>query len=141
MAHPLQRSLFELPTFNVALELKEAMNAAAKRCGLSRQEITDRMNELAGRYGVCLVKGNGRGLTVESLEKWLNPVDTSRQIPTRALPIFCAVVNDVTALEILAKPLQAQVIGTKDQQLLRWAKAYFEARKCRKIMRQLEPGI
>lgn len=138
---PVQRSLFDLRTFNVGLDLKEALNHAAKRCNLSRQWIVDGMNELAERFGVTLVKGNGHGLTLETLEKWLNPADRSRQMPARALPIFCAVVNDHSALEVLAKPLGVWVIGEEDQRLLQWAKAYHQARQCRKIMKQYEPEM
>lgn len=78
MIHQRQLSLFDIPTFNVDKPLKEAMNAAAKKCGKSRAVIVDQMNDLAERFGVKLVTGNGESLTQDTLEKWLNPQETCR---------------------------------------------------------------
>ena len=71
-----QIPLFDQPTFNTTKIQKEAMNQAAKRCGMSREQIVDKMNDLAGRYGVSLVS-NG-GLRLDTFEKWINPNDLSR---------------------------------------------------------------
>ncbi len=136
-----QRSLFNTPTFNIAVDLKVVMNGSAKKCGMSRDEIVDDMNALADRYGVRLVKGNGRYLTIGTLEKWLNPADLTRQIPAKAIPIFNAVVGSGTTLEILCKPTGHKMIGPEDQRLLEWARAYQNARVARKTMRKLEPEI
>jgi len=141
MQQPVQMLLFDKPTFNISRDLKETMNAAAKQCPLSRAQITDRMNKLAVRYGVALGKGNRNGLSLETLEKWLNPYDKTRQIPIKALPIFCAVVGDHKLLEVLANPLGIQIIGEDDQRLLKWAKAYHIARKARKTMRKYDPDV
>jgi len=137
----VQLSLFDTPTFNVSISLKETMNRAAKTCGLSREEIVDRMNILAERYGVCLVKGNCRKLSRETLEKWLNPADPSRQMPAKAIPIFNAIVDNADTLNILAQPTGHRVIGHKDQRLLEWARAYRQARAARRTMRQLEADL
>jgi len=134
-----QIPLFDYPTLNIAGDLKKIMSAAVNRSGLSREQILDKMNDLSGRYGVRLVS-NGT-LRMDSFEKFLNPNDPARQIPVRALPIFCAVVKDYAALDVLARPLGATVVGPKDQNLLKWAKAYFCARDARKAMRQLENDL
>ena len=69
-----QPGLFDrAPSLNVLREMKAAMAAAADGCGLSREGLCERMNELADRYGVRLVKGTGQHLTMATLEKWLNP--------------------------------------------------------------------
>ena len=139
--HPKQMSLFNTPTLNISRPLKAAMNEAAKQCGLSRDQIVDRMNDLADRYGVSLANGNARKLTLETFAKWLNPEEKSRQIPVKALPVFCAAVNSAEPMKVLSTPLGFEVIGDEDQNLLRWAKAYQQARKARKIMRRLEPEV
>lgn len=138
---PQQLSLFDAPTLNVTREIKEAMNAGAKCCGLSRDEIVDLMNDLAAKYGVSLVSGNGKGLTIDTFEKWINPQDLSRQMPIKALPVFCAVVGDASALDVLARPLGYEVIGEDDQLLLKWAKANLNARDARKTMRRIEGDL
>lgn len=141
MRKPVQLGLFETPTFNTVKEIKDVLNAAAKNCGKSRHAIVDKMNEVAERYGVVLVKGNGNHLTLDTFEKWINPSDLHRQMPMKALPIFCAVVDDFSALEVLARPVGAKVIGEEDQKLLKWAKAYQQVRIGRREMRILEPEI
>ena len=134
-----QIPLFNQPTLNTIKTQKEAMNAAAKQCGLSRDEILDQMNALAARYGINLVS-NG-GLKLDTFEKWINPNDLSRQMPMKALPVFCAVVRDYSALDVLARPVGAAVIGPEEKNLLKWAKAYFKARDARKTMRRIEMGL
>ena len=121
MRRPQQLSLFDIPTFNITRDVKAAAHAAAKASRWSREEITDKMNDLASRYGVNLVKGNGK-LTVETLEKWLSVNDKTRVMPIAALPVFCAVVEDWSALAVMAKPLGLELIGHEDQKLLKWAR-------------------
>ena len=130
--------MFDIPTFNVDKPLKEAMNAAAKKCGKSRAVIVDQMNDLAERFGVKLVTGNGESLTQDTLEKWLNPQETCRQIPVRALPIFCAIVSDSSPMDILAKPLGFRVIGPEEQELIVWARNKQTVRKSSRIARKIE---
>jgi len=57
------------------------------------------------------------------------------------LPIFCAVVSSHEPLEALAQPLGVEMAGPEDQRLLKWARAYHDARRCRKIMKKHEPEI
>jgi len=138
---PQQLSLFDAPTLNVARQIKGVMNAAAKNCGRSREELVDRMNELAARYGVSLVSGNGKELSLDTFEKWINPSELGRQMPIKALPVFCAVVGDASALDVLARPLGYRVIGPDDQQFLKWAKANMSARQARRTMRRIEDEL
>ena len=138
---PMQLSLFDVPTLNVTRQIKEVMNAAAKDCGLSREQVVDRMNELGDRYGVSLISGNGKGLTLDTFEKWINSSEMGRQMPIKALPVFCAVVGDASALDVLARPLGYRVIDRDDQMLLKWAKANLSARDARKTMRRIEGDL
>jgi hypothetical protein len=89
------------------------------------------MNQLAARFGIPLT-GNGR-LTLDTLEKWLNPEDTSRPIPLRALPVFCAVLRDHSALDALVRPLGLRVIGQEEARKPQWADAQLKIREYRQI--------
>ena len=131
-----QIPLFDRPTFNIVKLQKEAMNAAAKKCVKSREQIVDDMKDLASRYGINLVP-NG-ALSVDTFEKWINPNDLSRQMPARALPVFCAAVNDYVALDVMARPLGAAVIGPDEVRLLKWARAYLRERNARSERRAIE---
>ena len=135
-----QQSLFEIITYNIVKPLKLAMVSAEKSCGLSRDQIVDQMNDLAEQYGINLVKGRG-GLTVDTLEKWLNPKDRSRVINIKALPVYCQVVGDNSAIAELIKPLGGMLIDQKDAKLLAWAKQYHRAKEARQVMKKIEAEL
>ena len=109
------------PTLNVLRDLKMAMATAAKATGLSREALCDRINTLADRYGVRLVKGPGPNLTVDTFEKWLNPEDKERVIPTKAMPVFCAAVESIEPMQVLVAPLGWRIIDDKQAKLLQLA--------------------
>lgn len=132
-----QQSLFELPTsLNIDKSVKEALFRSAKNSGLSREEIVDRMNRLAARFGVSLV--TGKPLSLEVLEKWLSPNDLSRFMPVRAIPIFCKAVNDKSVLHEIVSPLGYEIIGEDDKKLLAWARAYQKMQKAKAELKRLE---
>ena len=85
--------------------------------------------------------GNGSRLSPDTFEKWLNPADTSRYISGKALPIFCAAVDDRTPVDVMVNPLGWRVIGQDDIRLLEWAKAYHKAKDARQTMRRLESEL
>lgn len=136
-----QLGLFEQPSLNVIFELKKAMNDAVVMSGMSREQVVDRMNEVAMKYGICLMSGNAKKLNLATFEKWLNPADHARCPSIKALPVFCAAVKNMAPLQVLAQPLGGRLIDSDEIKLLEWAKAYHEAKKARKRMRQLEAEI
>jgi len=129
------------PTLNVLRDLKVAMAHAAKNSGLSRDELCDRINQLADRYGVRLVKGTGLNLTMDTLEKWLNPEDKERVIPVKAMSVFCAAVESLEPFRVMIAPLGGRVIDEKQAKLLSWAELDQEVKKKKAKMRQLETEI
>lgn len=140
MDRPQQLKFEFYPTMNVTADLIDALRDAVAASGLSREQIADKMNEVAVRYGVSLTQGSGK-LGVDTLEKWLNPTETSRAIPVKALPIFCAVTNCKTPLDVIARPIGYAVIDAEDAKLLAWAKASQKARKAQAELKRLEREI
>lgn len=53
--------------------VRAAMNRAAAASPLSREQIVERMNELARAAGVRMTRGNAKKISLDTLEKWLNP--------------------------------------------------------------------
>lgn len=141
-----QLSLFAQSSLNINRTLKEQMAFTVKELVLlpgestikKRQVLLDRMNDLAGRYGVRLMKGSGRALTMTMFEKWLNQSAMEYVPGVNALLIFCAAAEDNRSMRVLLDPLGEQVIGEADSKLLQWAKEYQRARSARKNMRKLE---
>ena len=138
----MQLGLFEsMPTLNVLRDLKQAMATAADASGLSREELCDRMNQLADRYGVRLVKGTGQHLTMATFEKWLNPEDKERVIPAKGLPVFCAASGSVEPMQVLVQPLGWRIIDEKKAKLLELAELDQDVKKKKARMRKLEAEI
>jgi hypothetical protein len=136
-----QLSLFSQPSLNIGKKLKEQMATSARNSKFSREELLDRMNDLASRYGVRLVKGNGSGLTMATLEKWLNPEAMEHMPGINSLLIFCAATGDNGPMREVLAPLGGMLIDESDVTLLLWAKEYHRAKDARNRMRKLELEI
>lgn len=133
-----QLSLFSQPSLNVGKKFKEQLARSAKESRYSREELLDRINDLADRYGVRLVKGNGRGLTIATLEKWLNPEALDYMPSINSLVIICAALGDLQPMQEMLAPLGGMLIDESDMKLLLWAKEYHRAKDARTKMRKLE---
>jgi hypothetical protein len=136
-----QLNLFNQPSLNIGKGLKECLARTAKESRYSREELLDRMNDLAARYGVRLVKGNGTGLTMATLEKWLNPEAMEHVPGINSLVIFCAAADDLAAIREVIAPLGGMLIDENDVKLLLWAKEYQRAKDARIRMRKLEQDL
>ncbi len=136
-----QLNLFSQPSLNISCSLKEQLAASAKASGYSREELLDRMNNLAGRYGVRLMRGNGTELTMATLEKWLNPAAMEHIPGINSLVIFCAAANSMEPMRVALGPLGGQLIDEEDVKLLLWAKEYQRAKAARLRMRRLEQEL
>ncbi|MEN8134289.1 MAG: hypothetical protein ABFS18_01965 [Thermodesulfobacteriota bacterium] len=139
---PNQLDLFNRPSFNrLNHDIKAAMNEAVKKSGLSRDQVLDRINELALRFGVRLVGGSGKALTMDTLAKWLNVEEESRVPSFNGLAVFCAAIECNEPLAVMARLLGGKLISDQDVNLLDWARAYHKAKNLKKEMRELEAGI
>jgi hypothetical protein len=137
----IQLELFNQPTLNVSKQFKTALAADIKKSGMSREQIVDRMNDLAERHGVSLAHGNASRLTIETFEKWLNPADLGRLMPVKALPVFCAATGQCAAFCAVAEPMGLQVIGAREQKMLAWAEAKLAVKAKSRKIRELEADL
>jgi len=118
-----QMALFGIKALNPVGDLKREMGLAAKKSGLSRQEICDRMNILIQVEGLR-TKGKDGLVTLAMLDKWLAPEALESIIPLKLLPVFCRVVGSLAPLQALAGPVGGMVIGGLEVVLLEMARAY-----------------
>lgn len=133
-----QLSLFGVKSLNPVAELKREMALAARRCGMTRPQIVDRMNVL---IGIERLRTRGKdGLVTEAmLDKWLAADSLDSVTPIKLMPIFCRVTGSLTPLATLARPLGAEVIGPEDIILLEMARAQVAKKKAaRKERRKME---
>lgn len=137
-----QLSIFDpQPNFEIVARLKSAMAQAIERTGQSREQILDRMHEIADRAGVKLKGNSGHRLTLATFEKWLAPSETGRLIPLQALPIFMEAVGDVSPLAVLADPVGAKVVSAEEAKLLDWAKTSLTIRKASRQKKKIEQEL
>ena len=136
-----QLNLFNRPTLNILRDVKEQMAEAHRASGMSRDELCDLMNDLADRYGIRLLKGNGKKLSLATLDKWLNPQDKEHYPSPNAMEVFLSATNNEGPLRAMAEPLGFMVIGEEDVRLLAWAKHYFQAKDARKNMKKIEAEL
>lgn len=136
-----QLNLFKQQSLNVGREFKDCLATVVSESGISRATFLDRMNEVASRFGIRLMKGNGNGLTMATFEKWLNVNDSQYVPPLSALTVICEVGNTIEPLQVFARALGLQVIDEKGIKRMMWADAYHDARKARNKMKKLEEEL
>lgn len=130
-----QFSLFER-SLAIEGEVKLAMNRAARRSPLSREQLCERMNKLAAEHGVKLAATGG--LRVATLEKWLNPHEREHLPGLKALAVFCKALGSREPLAALAAPLGLAVIDDEEAKLLQRAKIDEEIKRLKRKKRSLE---
>lgn len=118
-----------------------AMHRAFNGCGLSKDEVVDKMNAEAVRARVKLTKGNAKELTVSTFEKWLSSTEQHHLPPTRAINIFCKVVNDLTPIRVQLIVHGADIMTAKDKQLRDYGESVIATKKSRKRMKDLEDSL
>ena len=142
-----QLSLFEAENMAIAgiagftSYIRSAMNRAAAASPYSRQQIVDRMNALALAAGVRLTQGKAKTITLDTLEKWLNPA--SDHVPgLLAVEVFMRALGAVEPLAAWLALHGAEVMTGKDKMLRDLGEAKLRqkhtARKAARIEQQLE---
>jgi hypothetical protein len=120
--------------------LKAAMNRAAADSPLSRDQILEKMNDLSLRAGRRLTGGNAKKISLDTLEKWLNP--ESDQVPTaRAVNVFMHACNTVLPLEAWAGGHGCGLMSPKDRKLRDLAEKQMLARRTAAEARRLESEL
>lgn len=114
---------------DVRLPVKHAMAAALKGCGLSREQVVDKINDLAAASGIHL------RLTLSILEKWVAP-SADNAIPYQLLPIFCRATESLEPIAALAAPLGVVLAGPREQRLIAIARADQETKRLRREKRR-----
>ena len=133
-----QYSLFDEETLiDVTPRLKAAMAAAIRKSGLSVDQVADKMNALGERSGVRLNR-NAKRLSKETLEKWINPNDTTHIPGLNAIQAFVRALGDPRPLAVLAEACGMQVITEEQARLLRAAEIDAEISRLRAQKKALE---
>jgi len=140
----LQRSLFEDKTFQLSELLRTVklfMNRAASRSPYSREQIAENMNDIADKSAINIVGGNAKGLSLSTLDKWLNPSAHEYYPSILALTTFCQAIGDMSPLSPIINYLGGSFINEDDRRFLELGRAYAANKAARKKMRAAEEAI
>lgn len=121
--------------------IKAAMNRAAGKSRMSREQILDRMNELAEACGNRLGNGNTKSLALATLEKWLNPAEREHMPSALAIVVFCAATGSVAPLEVQAAACGGRIISEQQAKLLRKAELEEEIRRLTREKKRIEGSL
>lgn len=124
MTLPLGRGL------DIQRRLAAALARALKGCGLSREQIADRINEILDS------EGNTYRASAAMLDRWAAPSDHSHNLPAWLVPTLCRVTNSRELVAIQAEALGLAVVGEREQHLITLAEAELQGKRLAKRKRQ-----
>lgn len=129
-----QMNLFQdaqdMQNFNVVYEVKRQIRLALSESRLSRDQVVDEVNRLAGRDGSTY-----RTITKAALDSWCKDSDPSRMPGLNCLVILCRVLGTLGPINAMLGPLGAQAIDGKEAGILAWGRAEMERRQATKKAR------
>ncbi len=130
-----QLNLFQSSSLNPTYEIKRQLRLALAKSILSRDEVVDRMNEISVREGMR------KTISKASLDNWTKDSDPGRLPSLPQLTIFCSVLDTVTPLAAMIRPLEGDIINKEDARLLMWARAEREKKQAAKRARLAEQSL
>jgi hypothetical protein len=106
-----QLDLFDQPTPPVDIQraLKAAVGRALSGCGLSRQQIAERMNELTKQAG-----GLSK-VTPAKLDAWARPSDATHNLPAHLVHVLCLVTGSKEPIEVMLSSLNLYPVGPRER--------------------------
>ena len=127
------------PSLNPISRLKSAMRQAVKDSKFSREQIVDRLNEVAASEGLRL--GRSDRITLAALDGWLAESKDGHLISVALLPAFCQATESLLPLKVLAACLGADVITEGDGKILALARVELEQKRLVRQKRRLQQEI
>lgn len=126
----IQLKLFGTQRFNPVYEIKRQIRIILSTSSLSRDQISDRMNDLSAKESMP-----GQKISKDKLDSWCRDSDPSRLPSLVELVLFCAVTGNNSPLNALADFLGCDLVGPEEKRVLAWGKAEIEKRKATKRAR------
>ncbi len=120
--------------------LRAAMNRAAAASPLSRVQIVEAMNNIAREAGVRMTQGSAKTISLDTLEKWLNP--ESPNVPSLlAIEVFMQAVGDTSPLAAWVSLHGLEIMGGQDKTYRDYGKALLEKEAITEKARVLKSRI
>jgi len=121
--------------------IRAAMARVARAYPEGRKSLPDAISEVAQRENVALTPKGGKTVTLEQLNKWLQPSDREHEPGLRAILCFCIATGDFSPLEPIWRACGLAVIPAAELPLLAYGKACDAEKKAREAKRKLEARL
>lgn len=120
--------------------IRVAMNRAAAKSPLSRAQIVERMNHIALTSGKRMTQGKAKTISLDTLEKWLNP--EADVVPSlQAVDIFMRAVGDLAPLEAWLSTHDCALMTPQKAKLCVYAQNVLDGKRRAKAQRRLEEDL
>ena len=120
--------------------IRAAMNRAAAASPYSREQIVDRMNHLTAMAGKQLTGGKAKKISLDTLEKWLNP--ESDHVPSiLAVEVFMRATETIDPLGAWLGQHGCAVMTPKDKKLRDLGEKKFRQKQVAREVTQLEQQL
>ena len=143
-----QASLFDFMEKEEALglagllpQIRAAMNVAAARDLEGRKMLVEKINTVARREAVALTAGGGKSVSLEQVNKWLQPAEKGHAPSLDALVCFCVATGDASPLKPLLSMLRLVAVSREDLEYLEYGKACVALREVREKKKKLEAKL
>jgi hypothetical protein len=136
--------LFDTPSAKAGVlmqRVKTEMARCVSESGLSRDQVLDRINEIAATAGIRIGGGNSTSLGRATLDKWLNPAEHKHLPGLIALNIFCLALKDPGPLVVQMETHGWSVMSEQDRKYRDYGKACMDEKEARRRKRMMEAAI
>jgi hypothetical protein len=106
--------------------IKAAVARALKSCGLSREQVADRIN------AALEADGSPYRLAAATLDRWAAPSDTSHNIPAWLVVAFCRATTSRELVELQAEGLGLSLVGERERHLIALGEAQMQSTRLAK---------
>lgn len=120
--------------------VRARMSAVADKHPAGRKGLVDLINDVAGREGVALTPGGGKKITIDILNKWLQPGERGHAPLFVAILCFCKAAHDHSPMEAALRALGLVAITKEDLWFVKYGKTCHGLRELKKQKTDLEAG-
>lgn len=121
--------------------IRARMNRIAAKDLDGRKKLIDRINEVAQREALPLTQGGGKTVSLDVLNKWLQPSDRAHMPSLEAVACFCIATGDASPLQPLFKVMGLTAIPVSKLEYLEYGETCAVLREANKRKRSLEARL
>lgn len=125
-----------------------AIRAAMRRIagdpeGEGRKLLADKLSAIARHEEIPLTGGSAKGISLDTLNKWLSPSDASHPPSVNAILAFCRASGEVEPVRIMLRAIapDLDVMTAEDRHYRDLGKAEADLKAARKRKKLLEEGL